>query len=691
VRRGPLEAGEAVGLVEQVAAGLEEAHGKGIIHRDIKSANVMVMPTGRAKVMDFGLAKLQGETSLTRRGTTLGTVAYMSPEQARGEALDPRTDIWSLGVVLYELLTGELPFKGDHDQAVIHSILHDAPTPPSKVRPGLPAALDAIVLKALVKQAGHRYQRMEEVRGDLAAVAAGRRPLEARLPGTFLGTRTTPIHAALVLILALALVLGLDVGGLRRRFFGGEGDAERVVKLAVLPFANLTGDPKQEYLSDGLTQELITLLGRLHPQSLSVIARTSVMRYKKPGTPIDQIGRELNVHYVLEGSVRREGSRIRISADLIQVRDQTWVWGAPFEREMAGILALQNDVAREVAKALALELLPSEQAALAKGRPVNPEAYEACLRGSFHLQKIAPEDLDIAEKYFDLALERDPAYAPAYAGRAGVWGMRSSLGFASREEAEPKARAALLRVIELDGDSAAAHLALAELKGSEWDWDGALESIQKALELDPNSPDAQGARGASLMIRGHLEEAHVHFERALALDPFNPLGHGWYAFSLHQQRRYDEAIAAARRAQRFKEDHILVLYVLQAAHHMKGLEKEAIRALMAGYRVATGDNPKIHAAFDECSSRAKYAEGMRCVAEALAVIPEANALPVDIAMTYAMAGDKEKALEWLEKGLEARNYGMLFIGVDPVWDDLRPDSRFQALLRKMKLPTGDKQ
>jgi eukaryotic-like serine/threonine-protein kinase len=637
IKRGPLPVDEALELTLQIAAGLGEAHNKGIVHRDVKSANVMVTEKGTAKVLDFGLAKLRGEGSLTKSQTTLGTVAYMSPEQSRGEKLDPRTDVWSLGVVLHEMVAGRLPFRGETDAAVMYSILYQEPEALTQARPGTPPGLEQVVRQALAKKPADRYQSMEELREDLSAVASGLRPLRARpARRTVLGLRTSYVYTVLAALLAIAL--GLNVGGVRDRLLGRSAPPPHI-KLAVLPFLNLTGDPEQEYLSDGITQEMITQLGRLHPEGLSVIARSSVMRYKDGATPMDQIGRELGVEYVLEGSTRREANRVRITAELIHVLDQTQLWADSYEQELSGILAVQSEVALNVARALALRLLPAEQARLAQARPVNPEAHEAYLRGSFHAAKFTPPDLDIAERYFDLALEKDPSYALAYAGRAWVWVIRNQFGLVSPEEAGPKAKAAALRAIELDEDLAAAHEVMATIRGwTDWDWDGARESFRRAIEINPNVASAQASYSHFLSITGQGEEALEHGRRAVELDPFNPLTHSFNAAALYFQRRYDEAIAAASEASRLQPDHPLATNILWYAMHETGMEEDAIRAAIAFMNVTYGD-PRIGAALDEGYAQGGYAEAMKRAAETLVSrLPEAFTLPSDIASFLCHGG-----------------------------------------------------
>jgi TolB-like protein len=690
LRQGPLKIPEALAIAAQVAAGLGEAHHKGIIHRDIKSANIMITAKGQAKVMDFGLAKLRGGSSLTKSQTTLGTVAYMSPEQAREDELDRRTDIWSLGVVLYEMLAGKLPFRGDHDQAVIHQIIHAEPAPLEKLRPDLPSGLEEIAGQALAKKLADRYRTMEELGTDLEAVTEGLKPLMARprpAARRLFGIRVAYLYGAV--LVALAVLFGLNVGGLRNRLLGRAAPAP-AIRLAVLPFENLSGDPQQDYFSDGVTQEMIAQLGRLHPETLSVIARSSVMRYKQTNTPIDQIGRELNVEYVLEGSARREGTRVRITAELIKVRGQSQIWSESLEREMSGILALQNEVSKSIASALALKLLPAEQSSLAVAPTVDPEAHEAYLRGSFSLMKATPADLDAAERYFDAAIAKEPAYAPAYAGRAWVWAYRNQFGQVSFEEAGPKAREAALKGVELDENSAVTQAALASVRTFVlWDWDAAREPWRRALELNPNDANAQALYAHYLIIMGQGEEALVHSHRSVRLDPFNPILLGWHAFILWFEGHHDEAIAAGEEGLRIQKDNPVLMGSLMGAYFSKGMMTEAAESARAFLPVVYND-PKMRSEFDEGFARGGFAEGMKRVAEyQVSTISEKSRRPGDIANSYAFAGELDKALDWLEKGLATRDPELEYLN-GPLYDGIRSDPRFQELCRKVGIPAEKK-
>ncbi len=682
IRAGAVGTEAALALASQVAAGLGEAHHKGIVHRDVKSANIMVTDKGQAKVMDFGLAKLRGAASLTRSMTTLGTVSFMSPEQARAEDLDGRTDIWSLGVVLYEMLTGELPFKGDHDQTVIHAILHREPPRPSKLRPGLPQGLDNVVLRALAKKPAERYQTMEELREDLEAVAEGLRPLRARRP-----RRRLPGSSVLYFVVGglavLAVLIGLDVGGVRQRILGGGGFAEPGIRLAVLPFANASGDPEQEYLSDGTTQELITQLGRLHPQALSVIARTSVMRYKKAETPIDQIGRELGVDYVLEGSVGSEAGRLRVAAELVRVTDQTQLWADTFERELTGVQTVQSQIAKDVAKALAVQLLPAEEARLASARTVNPEAYEAVLKGYAYWQKLNAADFDEAQRLFETALQKDPSYAPAYAGLAWVWSARRQFGLIPYSET-PKIGTLVRQALELDELSPEAHEVLAAyLTWTEWDWAGAEPEWKRTLELNPNGANAHAYYAHFLANRGRAAEGLKHSERAIKLDPFNALYHAMSAVVLQYLGRYDDALAAAKAALAIDPGLGIALNQFQRYYVVKGLRQEQL----ADQRMRIAKDPERVAAFDRGLAEGGYEGAQRAIAEVLAArYARSEYLSAEgIALRYLDAGDKDKAIEWLYKAFEDHDQAVPYLGL-PEWAPLRDDARFQALMRRLGLP-----
>jgi TolB-like protein len=688
IKKGPLKPEEALDYAVQIAAGLGVAHHRGVIHRDIKSANIMVTEQGQAKVMDFGLAKLRGGSSLTKSQTTLGTVAYMSPEQARGGELDLRTDIWSLGVVLYEMLAGELPFKGDHDQTVIYAILHREPKPPSKIQAGLPYGLDAIVLRALAKKAADRYQAMEELREDLEAVAEGLRPLRAKRR---FGRKILGLDLTFLLRSALAVLLilfGLNIGGLRDWVFGRKGRAEPAIRLAVLPFRNLTGDPAQEYLSDGITEEMIAQLGRLNPQRLGLIGRTTVMLYKKGETPIGQIGRELGVNYILEGSMQREAKRVRVTADLIHVSDQTQIWADTYEQELSGILAVQSQLARSVAKALAVKLLPAEEARLASVRTINPEAYDAYLKGSSLWKTLKRADLDAAQISFDLALAKDPSYAPAYEGLTWVWLVRQQAGYTPSSEAGPKAKAAALQAIALDDNSAEAHEALASVKAwSDWDWAGAEPEWRRTLGLNPNGANAHAYYAHFLAQRGRADEAVRHSELAIKLDPFNALYHAMHAMVLTYLRRFDDAMAAARTAVSIRPDMGVAFSVMQRVYIVKGMRDEQL----ADQRLRITRDPERLAAFERGLAEGGYEGAQRGIADVLAARYEKSQYhdAVGVALRYLDAGDKDRAIEWLQKAYDDHDPELAYVGMPP-WDRLKIDPRYQALLRRIGLPVDGK-
>jgi len=673
---------EVLRLGRQIADALAHAHDHGVVHRDLKSANVVVTPEGRAKVLDFGLADRISDPELTEAttrsldgaelsGKVVGTLAYMAPEQLRGQTADASSDIWSLGIVLYEMASGVRPFQGNTGFELSSAILSS--TPPSlPAGPGgvLPAHLQVVVDRCLEKEPGRRYQRAGEVCAALEAAQSmsGEHPADAAQVRHRRGSEACSSRQPSPLS--------------RRQVDGGR---ERTIRMAVLPFANLSGDPGEEYLADGVTQEMISQLGRLHPEGLSVIARSSVMRYKAGDTPIDQIGRDLKVDYVLEGSARREGALVRITAELIQAEDQTLLWAETYERELAGILALQSEVAERVSESLALELLPAEHARLTSARTVDPEAHDAYLKGSYLWMKLTPADLDTAQHYFELALAKDPAYAPAYEGLAWVWSARQQMGVTPPREAGPKARAAAQRALALDDRSAEAHEALA-LVGmyTDWDWELSNQEWQRSLEINPNGASAHAYYAQFLTMVGRTDEALWHNERALELDPFNALFRSMQAMVLYADRRFEDAMPVARSALVLQPDNPVAWNTLQQLLVSMGMRDE----LLETRRRRIANDLELLDAFESGLAESGGEGAHRRVAGLLASRYESSGGgdAFEIAKRYIDAGEYGTSIDWLEKAYENRDPNLPYVRALPFYDPLRRDPRFQDLLRRMNLP-----
>jgi TolB-like protein/tRNA A-37 threonylcarbamoyl transferase component Bud32 len=678
----------------QLADALAHAHQRGIIHRDLKSANVIITPEGRAKVLDFGLAKrLSGEElteattqtmdSLTGPGTVVGTLAYMAPEQLRGRPADARSDLWALGVMFYEMAAGERPFQGRTGFELSSAILSQPPPPlPPRPQGAPPAELEAVIERCLEKDPAQRYQRSEEVRAALEAVQSGRaiapvapRPFSRRWLLTLGG-------AAWAIILAVAFAL--NVGGLRERLLVRTGPL-RIQSLALLPLENLSGDPGQEYFADGMTEALITDLARLRGLK-RVIARGSVMRYKGTRKPLSEIARELKVDALVTGAVLRGGDRVRITAQLINPATEEQLWADGYERSLRDVLALQSEVARAIADKIRVKLTPQEQSLAASARQVNPEAYQAYLKGRFHWYNPAPQDLETALQYFQLALERDPNLALAYTGIAQTWLARGHLGYIPPREALPKAKAAALKAVQLDDTLVEAHHTLAALAFYfEWNWPAAEEQFQRGIDLNPNYPDLRVVHAAFLAAMGRWQGAREGFEQSLESDPHNSYFRYFFGAQLIRLRRYDEAIAELQKVVTTDPNFRFARSVLSNAFHEKRMYKEAL-AEASNYFAAVGDNQVVEA-LARGYAEGGYAAAMRRAAEMLAT-PSSRTyvLPTTIAAYYARAGQKDRALDWLERAYQERDTILVYLNVTPIWDSLRSDPRFQDLLRRMKFP-----
>jgi serine/threonine-protein kinase len=679
IESGPLEVDEAVEAACQVAEGLQEAHEKGVIHRDIKSANIMVTERGQAKIMDFGLARITGGTLFTQEGTTMGTVAYMSPEQASGVKVDHRTDIWSLGVVLYEMLTGELPFLRENEQAVMYSILKEKPKPVTDFKADVPGSLEQVVDRALEKNPDKRYQQAGELLDDLKSISAGIVPeeIKARLRKAKLQKRKRTIAyggAAGLVIIAAVLALTLFTGR-----------AEAIDSIAVLPLENLTGDAEQEYFVDGVTDELIGQLSQIG--ALRVISRRTVMQYKGAEKSLPEIARELSVDAVVDGTVYQVGDRVRIRLELIDaLPEERNLWAQTYERAGTDVLVLYGEMARAIARETRVDLTADETKRLSSARQVNPEAYDAYLKGSYHWKKLTPADLDAAQRYFELALEKDSSYAPAYSGISFVWMARATATAAAAmpHEAAPKAREMAIRSLELDSTLAEPHFALATVATwYEWDWQKAEQEFRRALELNPNHADSHVFYGLFLTAMGRLSDARSQMEQALALDPLNFMYLSYYGVSLERSRMFDEAIVQYQKGIDLAPDFIDAISGLMHCYHQKGMNREALEVAKRLF-VIRGEH-EVLGALERGNTDGGYTEAMRRAAEALAARSN-PAYAMRIATLYTFADEKERALDWLEKAYEERLQNMIYLRVYPKWDPLRDEPCYQELLRKMNLP-----
>jgi TolB-like protein len=683
IESGPLELDEAIGLATQVAEGLQEAHKKGVVHRDIKSANIMVTEKGQAKIMDFGLARVTGTTMMTKEGMTMGTIAYMSPEQARGEAVDHRTDIWSFGVVLYEIFSGRLPFKGEHDQAVVYSILNEQPASITRLRSEIPIALEGVVGKALEKNPDKRYQHIDELLEDLRSISEGIVPeeIKARLRKAKLLRRKRVILYAGVagfLIIATLIVLSLFTG-----------PAEGIEAIAILPVENLTGDTEQDYFADTATDELIGQLAQIG--ALRVISRTSVMQYKGVKKPLPEIAEELNVDAVVEGTVLQVGDSVRIRVQLIEaLPEERNLWAQTYDRKMTDVQIMYREMARAIADKTRIELTAQEEAILASTHQVNPEAYEAYRKGMFHWYKLTAQDLEIARGYFELALEKDPNYALAYLGLDSVLGGYRIQGLMPPIEASEKRKVYRQKAMELNPNLPELQFAIAggNIWGTpNWDWEGAEKAYLRAIELNPNFAMGRAYYAYLLFYLNRPEEAMAQIERALEIDPFHANIRTIYAWCLMYAHRYDEAVEFLEETIRTDPTGQMALGGLKAAYHLTGQHEKAMEVWKTWFnsRGEFEDEEALIRGYEEGG----YYRALSSVADVKVERRKTSFVsPWQIATLYTRAGKKKEALDWLEITYEERDPQFSYICIDPIFDDLRDDPRFKKLLGLLNLPPG---
>lgn len=695
LRFGRMPLPDTLRVAGEIAEALQEAHARGILHRDLKPANIMLTQQGHVKIMDFGLAKrladlppaddatVEMPAQLTAPGTILGTPDYMSPEQVKGLALDVRSDLFSFGVILAEMISGRHPFRKPSTVETFSAVLRDPP----ELSGDIPQGLIVLVRRLLAKEVEDRYASIADVRADLARLATSPEAVaEEKAVGRSPTVWRWPAFAALATLAGLVVYLVTHFGLWHPASRASEAAINPHVmrSIAVLPLDNYSGDPSQEYFAEGMTDELTADLATI--SQLRVISRGSVMQFKgehRPPTP--EIAKTLNVDAVVEGSVLRAGDKVRITAQLIDARADKHLWAKSFERNSHDVLALQDELASAIAREIHVQLTPAEQSRLTSAPTVNPEAYDAYLKGRFFFNRPSDENLKKAIAQFEEAVQLNPDFAPAFSGLsdAYLWAGYNE-GVLTAAEARPKAKAAAEKAIQLDGTSAEAHTSLAVFKlFYEFDWAGCESEFRRAFALNPNYAFAHDQFGLALAFQGRLGESLAEGQRASQLDPLSPQIPIDNLMALAWQGKYQAAMEEAKRASDLDPAFFFPYWgygwidiqagkISAAIPHLqkaKTMESPAFVTAFLGYAYgASGDRTRAMAEIEDLKKGALHG----CV------------LPFNLAIVYLGLGDRERALDSLERAYASSSQWMGWLKEDRMFDPLRSEPRFAALMRKLR-------
>lgn len=717
----PLSLNSALEIAVQIASALDEAHSAGIIHRDVKPDNVMIRPNGLVKVLDFGIAKFVEkksktdvedlmESSNTNPGLILGTANYMSPEQAKGKDIDARTDIFSFGVVVYEMLAGKLPFEGDSPLEIIGAVLHKEAAPLETHE--IPSEITNTIGKCLKKNRDERYQTIKDVLFDLIdanpdSVARNTQPMlyssEKNTPnterlqaatGNEIGHTTTEIISrkqALKKLSAtfLAILLFLVVGFFGFRFFSTE---KQIKSIAVMPFVNESGNLDVEYLSDGMTENLIRRLSNI-PQ-LSIKARSTVFTYKGKPTTAKKIGEELNVDAVLFGRLIRRGDDLKIDLELVDTSTQDVLWSENYERKMNQFAALESEIAINVSDNLRLKLTQADHVLVAKTYTTNSEAQQLYLKGRFHWNKRNKEDFEKAIQYFKQATEKDSYYALAYAGLANTYALMPLYGNFRPNEYKPLAKQSALKALALDANLAEAHASLGYIINTyDFDWEAAEREYKTAIKLNPNYATARQWYAEHLAFKGKSNESLVEITKALELDPFSVVINRMKGNILGFAGKHDEAIAQLKKTIELYPENSFVRFNLGEAYAAKGMYSDAIAQYLIALKLdgqKTEELQKFETAFKNNGWKGFWIEYLENLEKQRKTLLETNQTAYfnseSLAYAYAATGNKEKALEYLSKSYEEHDPNLVTIKTSEVYAFLHDDPRFKELIKKIGLP-----